>query len=250
MKWTVVIPTLWKSERTLSLLEALNEESEIAEIIVIDNHPEKRPIDLNFNKIKYFPQKENIFVNPAWNKGVAKSSNQHVALCNDDINFDTSIFSMMSSVNFDNTVYGCCPENFNLEFSTNGQVKMTRGHYITEGWGCLLLFDKRFFKPIPKSLLIWCGDDWLVHTFKKSRSFLWQMDTEMSTSSGVEELNQIAKGDKRRFDDMLSYKSKNRINILNANRFGRYNSFSRLYDALLKITRSVKRKILNRDGKS
>ena len=73
-KFSVVIPTMWYSDKTHRNLVNLNDCDEVGEIILIDNNTPLKPdyID-NLDKVRYLPQKENIFVNPAWNLGVRES---------------------------------------------------------------------------------------------------------------------------------------------------------------------------------
>jgi len=90
-KYTVVIPTLWKSDRTKKLLSDLNECEYVDEIIVINNQLTD-VLDAKVEKVRHISFGKNIYVNPAWNKGIELAKNECIALCNDDINFDPNIF--------------------------------------------------------------------------------------------------------------------------------------------------------------
>jgi len=55
----------------------------INEIIIINNDPSyKIPTYFKHNKIKILTQKENIFVNPAWNLGVSVAKNENIIIAN------------------------------------------------------------------------------------------------------------------------------------------------------------------------
>ena len=91
MTYSVIIPTLWRCnlEDFYNTLRIFCGEPQIKEIILIDNDITfKQTIKQNIlnisYKIKYYPQQENIYVNPSWNLGVSKSSGEHLMIVNDD----------------------------------------------------------------------------------------------------------------------------------------------------------------------
>tara|TARA_Y100000385_G_C12994139_1_gene594175 strand:+ start:238 stop:984 length:747 start_codon:yes stop_codon:yes gene_type:complete len=223
MKWSVIIPTLWKSPRIYNLLENLDKTPHVGEIILIDNAPDHTRYLPKLKKLKILSQRVNIFVNPAWNLGVSEASFPHIALCNDDIEFDTKLFSYFDVLKIEQTVFGCCAENFSPQSPSQTELRIEKGHNIYAGWGCLLFFNRYDFTPIPNKLKIYCGDDWIVHTFKNVKSFHWKIETEMSTSSNIPSLNEIAEKDKLNFSKLLKKRDYRRITILHQSQFGVYN---------------------------
>ena len=96
-KFSVIIPTMWCSDLILQLLTNLESSHFVGEIILIDNDKSKRPAHiLNTDKIRIIEQEQNIYVNPAWNRGIELAKNECIALCNDDINFDPNIFGVIT----------------------------------------------------------------------------------------------------------------------------------------------------------
>ena len=78
MNLSVVIVSYRSNSLVQKLLESLVTQSLRAdEVIVIDNGPEKSPLDLSQfpekNKIKYFPQEKNLGYGKGCNKGFLKS---------------------------------------------------------------------------------------------------------------------------------------------------------------------------------
>ena len=130
MKWSVVIPTLWKSPRIYNLLESLQKTPHVGEIILIDNAPEHTPDLPKLEKLKILSKGVNIFVNPAWNLGVSEATFPNIALCNDDIEFDTRLFSFFDSLKIRQTVFGCCPENFSSQSPVATEFNIEKGHNI------------------------------------------------------------------------------------------------------------------------
>ena len=82
--FSVIIPTMWKSDYLLKMIEVYNNSEFISEVIIIDTEPEsKMPIDSD--KVSVYTKGENIYVNPAWNMGVSLAKTPFVIIANDDI---------------------------------------------------------------------------------------------------------------------------------------------------------------------
>jgi hypothetical protein len=150
----------------------------ISEIIIIDNDVIKRPgifestntspAILNHDKIKIFPQKTNIGVNPAWNIGVKLSENDYVCIVNDDVRFDLSVLSVLTNFLTEKSgVVGVCPgaPEFQQPAITDGSIDIIpwNGHH-TFGFGSLMFIHKAWWIPIPDNLIIYYGDNWIFDT--------------------------------------------------------------------------------------
>jgi hypothetical protein len=196
-RFTVIIPTMWKSQRTLNLLRDLNNCDLVDEILVIDNYFIKRP-DFNFSKVKILEQVENIYVNPAWNLGIKNANNNLICICNDDINFDVS--STFGFVLENKELLGCFGVH-PRSYSSGYESFIIEPGYHTGGggWGCLMFCKKENWIEIPNSLKIGYGDDWLAITNKPHFSLLHKtkIETEMSTTSSRKEFNSIVSSDIR-----------------------------------------------------
>lgn len=181
MKWSVIIPTLWKSSRIHKLLIDLNECKQVGEVILIDN-AWGEPVILD--KVKHYRLRENIFVNPAWNLGVTLANYDHIALINDDVNFDTSIFEWLIGKD-----YGTCGmafENYNIH--TNRTYQLFDLKERPYGWGCLIFTTKSDYNAIDERLKIACGDDWLIKHSKKPMILRGlKVESEISTTSNLPE---------------------------------------------------------------
>jgi GT2 family glycosyltransferase len=200
-KFSVIIPTLWKSGRTRKLLEDLNDSEYVGEIIIIDNSRDNRIIYLD--KVKVYNQLENIYVNPAWNLGVSLSKYENLLLCNDDINFDTKVLEYLLSVIDDIGVIGQSSSNYvNFIKDKPNVIPFTKRPH---GWGCLICIKKNKWLDIPNELKIACGDDYLINNVKGGAYSLTNVNifTEMSTtsSSSIELIN-------IQLNDIKIYKSK------------------------------------------
>jgi hypothetical protein len=128
--FTVIIPTMWRSEYTPKLLNDLNNCPEVGEIILIENTPggENKVV----GKTRYMSQGRNIYVNPAWNWGVREAKYENICICNDDVNFSTSVF--ISPYIRVQGVVGMASDNYYVESDLSLETFDKRPW----GWGCLI----------------------------------------------------------------------------------------------------------------
>lgn len=188
MSFSVVIPTMWRSNRIINMLDQLQECDYVDEVIIIDNdYKNKLEVELG-PKVKYLKQEENIFVNPAWNLGVSESSSDIVCLLNDDITFDVnSLFSQVYRC-FDR--FKCIGVNVKSYGLKNKpfDIMITPGHHIKNGWGCCIFVDRTMWVDIPKELKIFYGDNWIAKHYQPW-SFIFPMLTEFGTTSATKDMS-------------------------------------------------------------
>lgn len=185
MKYSVIIPTLWKSERTKKLLSDLSECEYVDEIIVIDNEYDGYQ-DTKVEKIRFVSFGGNIYVNPAWNKGIELARNNHIALINDDINFNPNIFGVITEdVLSEYGIIGQSQFNYKGNNSDEPVLEKWTGATRDWGWGCLIMFDKNNWVDIPDNIKIWYGDDYIFKCNPATKSTMknFNIETEMSTTS-------------------------------------------------------------------
>jgi len=208
-KYTVVIPTLWKSNRTEQLIRDLNECDFVDEIIIIDN-TNTDEWDRTYRKIRTVSKGENIYVNPAWNWGIELAKNDCIALLNDDINFDPNIFGVIDKNVLDTFgIIGMGEGNYKTP------IDEERGPYLDVwqpgvndwGWGCFIIFDKKNWIDIPDNIKIWYGDNFIKDVNPSPKACLrnFKVQTEMSTTSDEKEWDDIKKKDYENFINYLRY---------------------------------------------
>ena len=208
VKYSVIIPTLWKSNRTHKLLSDLIKCQYVDEIILIDNAGKFFEYYEALDKVKLVKVEENIYVNPAWNLGIKIAKNDLIALVNDDINFDTNIF-------------GVIDENILNQFGIIGmgegnykeQIDETKGPYLDVwkpgvndwGWGCMILLNKKNWIDIPEDIKIWYGDNIIKDVNPSPKACLrnFKIETEMSTTSDESIWDEIKKEDYNNFINYL-----------------------------------------------
>lgn len=186
---SVVIPTMWRSKRAPGLISDLCSCGMVREVIVIDNDVKSRPEIEDSDKILFLDQDENIYVNPAWNLGVSKSSSPVCMILNDDITFDVDhIASFYRGLSMYNVV-GVHPKSYDVDSARHGVI--TPGHHIGKGWGCAICFETKEWVDIPDQMKIWRGDMWVQKQLGNPGSVELPIETEMSTTSNMPEMSEI-----------------------------------------------------------
>jgi glycosyltransferase involved in cell wall biosynthesis len=213
-KFSVVIPTLFRSPRLKDLLTKLNECESVDEVILIDNarkydeHLDKIP------KVKVLTPHFNIYVNPAWNYGVQYSKNNSIALVNDDITFDTRIFERFDETELKSKGFiGMSSENYKEGVEYNPQLEPWKGEVVLHGWGCIIMFHKDHWNPIPEELKIWYGDNYMREINPAPSHILkgLPIQTEMSTTSKDSQWNPIKQSEAQYWIDNFKVKAHERI---------------------------------------
>lgn len=198
MKFSVVIPTMWRSDRTMPMLQALEGSRFIDEVVIVDNDTSRTPDIASFKKVKRLPQEKNIYVNPAWNLGVAESSNRYVAILNDDITFDVDL-------GFDRArrIFGQGATLIGLHQSSYSDLDPSRIASNLYGFGCCIFLDKSEWREIPDQLKVWFGDNWMIRNFSSICQVVIPVETEMSTTSDSVELTEVIRKDIEEWEKLL-----------------------------------------------
>ena len=208
VKYSVIIPTLWKSNRIHKLLSDLIKCQYVDEIILIDNAGKFFEYYEALDKVKLVQVEENIYVNPAWNLGIKIAKNDLIALVNDDINFDTNIFGVIDENVLNRFgIVGMGEGNYKEE------IDETKGPYLDVwqpgvndwGWGCMILLNKKNWIDIPEDIKIWYGDNIIKDVNPSPKACLrnFKVETEMSTTSDEKEWDDVKKKDYENFINYL-----------------------------------------------
>ena len=206
-KFSIVIPTLWKSQRTDKLLKDLEECEHVDEILVIDNTLTDIT-DNTIGKIRKVSFGENIYVNPAWNWGICNAKNDCVALVNDDINFNPNIFEVITNDVLNQAgIIGMGEGNYkSLNISGAPILEVWKPGVNDWGWGCFIMLNKKDWIDIPDNIKIWYGDNIIKDVNPTPKACLrnFRVDTEMSTTSDEPIWNERKEEDYRNFLNYLA----------------------------------------------
>ncbi len=214
----LVIPTLWKPTTLVATLEHYLAASVVERVVLIDNAPNLRPAGIEelrqHKKLELLAQSENLFVNRAWNVGMAKIGDQEalVGILNDDILIPDGVLMLLLDQapapgvvvgllppGETNTSFALVPFPYRPDYSIGQQC---------QGFGSALFLRRGDFTPIPPELKIWFGDDWILRQAKQVlglRSALISMDRHvtMGAMRASPDFRQLLASDKRHAGKLL-----------------------------------------------
>lgn len=169
--FTVIIPTMWRCQEIF--YKGLNNYISnplINDIIIINNDVNKTPNwdILKHEKIRVIDQKQNIYVNKAFNIGVELSKNEKLCFANDDIVFDMRLMDKLyNRIIPENGAHGIITgeAKFGHPPTTDGAINFLewRPGYIIHGFGQIMIMHKKNWIPIIDELNLYFGDDYIFH---------------------------------------------------------------------------------------
>jgi hypothetical protein len=207
MKFTLVIPTLWKSNRLLDMLNLYLQSDSVGEIIIIDNS--RRYFDFFTevpHKITLIQPDENIYVNPAWNLGIGISKFENICLLNDDVSFDVRIFDLFLKDDvLKNGIIGLSQTSYELTENGDIIIEKWQSGMNDGGWGCMIFLKKNMWVEIPNDIKIWCGDNFIKDINPTPKWILkgLKVETEMSTTSDLTEFDEVKMQDIQNYSKLF-----------------------------------------------
>lgn len=168
MKFTVVIPTMWRFALFPKFLEDLIDNIYIDQVIIINNDNTRTPVLPTSEKITLIDKGKNLKVNPSWNLAVRMSRNEDICIINDDIIYDLRIFKYLSKS--DQNQFGAAGlvyDGGRLDSEIEKGIINLQLMDFYLGWygfGQLMYVKKSQWINIPHELLFGYGDDWIIHS--------------------------------------------------------------------------------------
>jgi GR25 family glycosyltransferase involved in LPS biosynthesis len=212
--FSVVIPTMWRSEKIRDMIPKYQSCDLIKEIIIIDNNPQNKMLFESDDKIIYHTEGKNIFVNPAWNIGYSYS-NYELVLANDDILIEDveSILKTIQESDFDIVGVRMGPKSDLMGIEEIRNFPMN--HYGS------FLYVKNYVY-IPEQIKIWFGDNILFNNNKK-KGLLTNCGITSNESKTVNEFrfevtDNILKKDTKLYNEMSKKQDKYNIIIRTSGR--------------------------------
>lgn len=176
----VIIPTMWYVNDFQTTLQKYLKHPLINKVIVIDNNKQKRPLDIvDTDKLQLVSYGKNIYVNPAWNEGYFRSSSKIIAIINDDVRVDSSIFDLVEK--FDpkpGDLIGVNlrgrQSNYKIDDNIDTEEKIVKLNYDRsqpiggQAWafGICMFMHRETYSEIPSLYQVWYGDDYLAQRAK------------------------------------------------------------------------------------
>lgn len=188
-QFTVIIPTLQRSQLLHPLVVQCAAHPLVEEVIVINNAPE--PLNWSSPKVRVVQQESNIGVNPAWNLGARLASGELLAILNDDIDIpDLLITTAARVLRLPNVGVVGVHESCYSRPGTWRNRPLFRPMYTRPfHFGTAMFMRRDRYIPIPDDLVIFYGDDWLFYRQKHRCLAITgiSLDSEHSKTSGTPE---------------------------------------------------------------
>jgi GR25 family glycosyltransferase involved in LPS biosynthesis len=232
-KFSVIIPTMWRSDNLTQMISKYLSSEYVGEIIIIDNDP-KLKFELEENpKIIYYTANKNLFVNPSWNLGYSLSKYETI-LANDDIIIDDvdHILRLISDCDFD--IIGV-----KLEKKINRTEIVEIHEFPHQSYGSFMYI--RNYTYIPEQIKIWYGDNILFDKSVK-KGLLLNSGIHSNSSSTVKEIKNsplklILEDDRKIYEKFTKNDEKFNIVIRTS---GRENYFKYCIESIRKHYKDVK----------
>lgn len=161
---SVIIPTMWKSERLKETLKELNSHKLIGEILLFDNTNNQIKIE-GLEKVNHILEGKNTYVTAPWNKGARIAKYEKLLILNDDNWMDWNIINILYDyITDDIGLIGMAGDAIDLKES--GELSLVPVVHRHGNFGIAIFVHKNSWIPIPEEMKVWCQDDWL---FVKNR---------------------------------------------------------------------------------
>jgi hypothetical protein len=149
---------------------------------------------------------ENVYVNPAWNIGASKASQEFLVFLNDDVWCNPSINTVFNAHKLHEDKDGLfglstsCFQNKNpREVNEFEDIIIVDNEGRGTGWGCFFFIKREQWVPIPDELKIWCGDDFITHNAISKQRKIYSIKnvyvTPWSTTERAPEFSEIKQND-------------------------------------------------------
>jgi len=155
-----IIPTLWKSPNIFKLIKAFESiDDPNAELIIINNDVEAVNYKPEDKRVKVFKMGENQYVNPSWQLGFDYSTQDKIAIVNDDIIFNIKRFYEFVIASDAKAI---CMTNWNRIDNDDAEwalVSNNSPNARPAGGGQLMMVNKENWPILPYNMKLWHGDD-------------------------------------------------------------------------------------------
>ena len=155
-----IIPTLWKSPNIYKLIEGFESiDDDNAELIIINNDVRVVNFKPTDKRIKVFQMDENQFVNPSWQIGFDHSTQDKIAILNDDIIFNVKRFHEFITTSDAKAICMTNWNRINKDLDTWELVSNGSPNARPAGGGQLMMVNRENWPTLPYNMKLWHGDD-------------------------------------------------------------------------------------------
>lgn len=198
-KVTVVMPTLLKPDKSIYeyTIKELCNNNNVEKVVILLNNKDKI-IELLHPKLKVIDDKENLYVNPAWNYGLSICNTEYYLIINDDVLchkdiIDKCIKLLNENKNYDLLFIDTKEEKLE-DYKVNilkciEDVEIKNIMYIPMHAisGCFMFGRKSTWVPIPEELKVFYGDNWIMDTNKRNTAKIMNYYVSHFTATSARE---------------------------------------------------------------
>lgn len=208
---SIIMPTLWKGEHYKKMLLLFDQHSSVGEIIIVDNDVTSTDQEIfKLKKLKYLPQKENVYVNPAWNLAVLEATCESICLYSDDVLFDIDVLDQLNLLISEekgiftfssDSIFVSEDQIYIAEWEQKNIAQSNGFHYRS---GACMFMHKNSYYPIPDKYKVYYGDTHLFDTNTLNGKPSYEIQnyycvTKMKTTSRF--FDKIAKEDHQHYKE-------------------------------------------------
>lgn len=208
---SIIMPTLWKGEHYKKMLLLFDQHSSVGEIIIVDNDVTSTDQEIfKLKKLKYLPQKENVYVNPAWNLAVLEATCESICLYSDDVLFDIDVLDQLNLLISEekgiftfssDSIFVSEDQIYIAEWEQKNIAQSNGFHYRS---GACMFMHKKSYYPIPDKYKVYYGDTHLFDTNTLNGKPSYEIQnyycvTKMKTTSRF--FDKIAKEDHQHYKE-------------------------------------------------
>ena len=159
-----------------------------------------------------------MYVNPSWNYGTKEAKYDIVGLLNDDIIISKNSCKKVFDILKQNKSIGSIafhlddiiPIDDIKESPEDSEFTIFKADFVAGGYGMALFYHKNLYKPIPETMKIWFGDNYIFKTIKnQGYDNYWITGQKVyhlgSLSSGEFKKSALYKADKKAWNK-IKYK--------------------------------------------
>ena len=202
-RFSVVIPTLQRSEDLWAIVNQCAANPRVLEVLVVNNA--STPLVWESPKVRVLQQQRNIYVNPAWNLGAREARGEFLAVVNDDVRFDDVAFDLAARGLRWFGVVGPDRFCFSLAQQEEPRLRLARRSATLFGFGTFMCMRRGNYRPVPEEMRIWGGDDWLIQSQRKPPGAIVGVPfaTEMGTTTHSAEAQRLRNEEQATADRIL-----------------------------------------------
>jgi hypothetical protein len=203
MRYLVGIPMLYGADHCREAIESVVHKENV-DVLLIDNGAEQRVKDViygyeDLENVTIIQNRENIYVNPAWNQIIdhfLKNDYDYLLIMNSDLILHKdwkNVLDKYLTLYWDRIPV---PEITSDRNKLHKDISLdSNSHEVFEGTPGVLIILNRFHAkniyPIPETIKVWFGDNWIYEGLRKICKQTMVLDNLIAYHSGSQTVSRV-----------------------------------------------------------